>query len=242
MRALWTATLVGLVAAFAFATSAAASVPAATRVEVEVVVPSGAGTAQGATLRQRLVAAGLAEGVRQVVARHAVPGPPGADPLDQLGGEAARDYVLGYRVLQQLGSRPVAGGAPGAREVAARVEVDVDSRGVVRRLTALGVRADTDDETAETGLYRVSTPLNWEAWKRFERALMAAGASRVLPHEVGPTGMMIRIEARGAPGTVVRRVRDRPPEGLRVSWDGPPSRSISLSLIVPEGPASLPAD
>lgn len=237
----WAPALIGGLLLLSPVAPAAASVPVSTRVVVEAAVPAGDAAAAGAQLRQQALQAGIEDAVREVTRRYAVPVEGEEDPLAALAAPA-RDFVLRYRVVEQIGERPAGEGPPGGLEYAARVEVDVDTPRLTRALARTGRAAIRTEDAAASTLYRIAAPLRWREWVRFERALRAAGATRAVPHEVDAEGMVIRVETVGDPDIVLRRVRDAPPEGLVVEWAGPPSRDLTLRTLAPETPATRLSD
>ena len=146
---IWRAS-VSVLAAFLATPGWAASVPAATRVEVEAAVPAGEDALPGPPARQQVVTRGIQQAVREVIAAYASV-PLEDDPLGIVGGRA-RDFVLRFRVLERIGERPtltlLEAEPPPALEYAVRIEVHVDTPRLTSALAAAGL---WEHEEVETG-------------------------------------------------------------------------------------------
>ena len=195
---------------------ALAAVPARTVVEVDAAVPAGADAKSGGAVRQQVVEEGIRQAVREVANTYADPGAPSRLET-QLGG-TSRDYVLGYRILETMGERParILRGRGGPKtEYAARIEVSVDTRRVAAALTAAGLRTpETHSGVAPAGQFLLEPPLRWPAWTRLQKALLAAGAERVVPDRITAEGMTVHIVGPSDPGRLLESVQRNPPSGL----------------------------
>ena len=200
------------------ADEARAAVPARTVVEVDAAVPAGADAKAGGAARQQVVEEGIRQAVREVAATYADPGAP-SQIEKQLGGKP-RDYILGYRMLKSMGERParILRGRGGPQtEYAARIEVSVDTRRVAAALVAAGFRSpETRTGVAPAGQFLLEAPLRWPAWSRLQKALLAAGAERVVPDRITAEGMTVRIVGPSNPVRLLESVQRNPPNGLIV--------------------------
>jgi hypothetical protein len=192
-----------------------------------------------------VVAKGLDEAVREVAARY-LSEPAEPDLLKRIGARA-RDFVLRYRVIERIGERDSVilrskRPAP-AREYAARIRVDVDTRRLTNALAAAGLW-QPDSTDAGSGAYWIEGPLEWSAWVAFRRALLMAGAASVVPREISDEGMLVAVDGgRGNPGSILSRVASSPPEGLevRIVERGEAPR-VRIREIEPEAALEAPSD
>ncbi len=234
-----------LLSGMASAAAWAASVPSSTAVEVEAAVAAGADALPGAPARERVVARALEMAVAEVAGRY-LTDPSELEPLARIGG-TPRDFVLRYRVMERIGERDTLilldQAPPPAREYAARIQVHVDTPRLTNALAAVGLwQQDVAD--GGTRSYWIEAPLQWSSWVRFRRALLMAGAERVVPSEISDAGMQISVDGgRGAPASILARVVADPPEGMEVELlvrgDAP---RVRLHLLEPESPAQDPLD
>jgi hypothetical protein len=195
----------------------------ADRIEVMGRVPAGDDAPRGVPLRRAAVDNALAHAVatvaRDLAEGFLVLGPEGDEAWKTVvDGDPAR-FALRYRVLEDLGERPAAEATrSGATEYVVRVEVQVDTKRLARRLGELGYPVGGISETPGLPfLMEVRGVPSWSAYTALRQHLLErAGARSALPESFEAGRVVLRVEAPGgASGLLERLLADTPP-GLRV--------------------------
>ena len=206
----------------------------AQRVEVVGSAPETNGSRQGA----------LEDALRQAVSQVADQlvgsggGPVEADWLEALGGSAG-DYVLRYRVLEDLG--PATAG-PGGRPAAAhrlRVEAQVDGDRVATALRTAGFPvANASQGYVEAFRLVVLDPPSYLAVRALREQLQELGVRRSVPERIRADRVDLRVESATPPEDLLDRLLASPPPGVGVEPVRRTSDGLELRLIA--APASMP--
>ena len=228
-RVLWIASLLLLVAL-----PASAKVR---RVEVVGVVPAGADARPGVPVREAALGAALTQGVERV-AQELLSDQAAADPdldLGQVLGAEAREFTLGYRVLEDRGERRALLLADPAvsTEYVLLVEVFVDVTRIESALDAAGLLRPAPVNGAGRELWVVVESLpSYRAYLALRRHLMErGGATSVIPGVFDSGRVELRVEARLAPPELMDRLVVSPPEGLRVEPVSADGRSMRIRIV-----------
>jgi hypothetical protein len=211
-RALWIALLLA-------ALPASAEVR---RVEVVGVVAAGADARAGVPVREAALGAALTQGVARV-ARDLLSDQAAADPdldLGQVLGAEAREFTLGYRVLEDRGERRalLLGDPEVSTEYVLLVEVFVDVSRLEGTLEAAGLALREPAEGASRELrVVVEGGLSYRAYQALRRHLVdGVGASSAIPALFEAERVEFRVDAQLTPQGLLDRLVTPPPEGLRV--------------------------
>jgi hypothetical protein len=164
-----------------------------------------------------------------------------AGRADAAVGRDAGVFVVRYQVLGEAEPRE---GPPGGGEApaqATRVSVSVDAARLAARLREAGLSVPERQEApVESFVLTVLEPPSYAALSRLRAHLLAsAGARRAVAEHFEPGRASLRVEAPGGAAALLARLRQAPPEGMRVEAGAPSADGAAIWLV--ELPGSSPA-
>jgi hypothetical protein len=179
----------------------------------------------GGSARQGALADALRQAVDQAAAGLVASGsgPPGEDWLAAIGGSAG-DYVLRYRVLEDLGVD--------AGRRALRVDVQVDADRVATALRTAGFPvANAAQGYVQAFRLVVVDPPSYLAIRALREQLQALGVRRSVPERIRADRVDLLVETATSPEDLLDRLLAAPPAGVRVEPIRRVADGLELRLV-----------